>query len=207
MEQILEWLSHFFFPSLCLSCECRVEKRQHLFCIGCKPYFEMLSPIGRCKYCFNESASTLCQTCRKERQFIPKAAVFMYAGGVKALIQAIKREKKSYLQRTAADFLLAQWHILKWPVPDQIIPIPGSITRKDSTYYLSYELSKRFKVPFSPILKRENCNQQFILRKKIMFEGRNVLLISDIFKPDFKRAFDVLSLCFPRKIFSLSLAF
>lgn len=104
------------FPPLCVNCKERCSTK--IFCPTCWELCSAPDPIDRCPHCFTESEG-LCRTCKKNPHIsFTQAQVFEETD---AAFHLSKMDSD-----TVAAFAIYAWVNLDWPIPDLVIPMPGS---------------------------------------------------------------------------------
>lgn len=217
-----------FFPPFCLHCDSPLEKSAQLFCKGCAGFFELIDPSCRCLYCFSENVGKrACPEClEKKRWHVKMGAALDYLGPVASLVKKIKYGNLSYLAKTGAAFMAAQFYRLDWPLPDLILPIPRRhwFQGMNHASLLAMGLSRHLKVPCKPCIKRKvgDLSQarltkaqrellpasNFYLKNENILEDKILLLIDDVITTGttIRHCTETLSGAFPKKIYALSLA-
>jgi competence protein ComFC len=205
-HKLLEALTHFTFPPLCLYCKATLPRSQ-IFCNECILLLEMIDSKERCPYCFSFEycpERRLCEVCLNTAPLLNRiGAVFDYEGPAACLIRELKYANRPYLAKGLGAYLTAQFIALQWPMPDLVIPVPMSFTHLlDRGYNQSLLLAKSFaemiERPISDILSRKSgdfsqaglSKQQrlsinegsFYLKKKKseIVQDKCILLIDDV---------------------------
>ena len=123
--RFLKFFLNILYPPLCLHCEEHLEKDRTLFCTVCLEQMAPIDPEGRCRICFAEEHP--CQRCMARTVAIKRqAAACSYFGSARTLAAYLKKGNTQFLS-AAASLMLLQFSHLEWPLPDLIVPIPGSL--------------------------------------------------------------------------------
>jgi len=102
----------FFFPKICWHCK-EVRDDICIFCPRCLVGLDVLSPMGRCRMCFQESVVYRCARCvHHPFPFYRFGAVFEANAMTKVLWAHVDQ-----LSKTIAAFFVYQWGCMKWPFP------------------------------------------------------------------------------------------
>lgn len=210
-QEILSYLSlikksflHLVYPSRCLHCETLLPPEPVVLCGECALLLEMIDPDDRCPTCFNYlfESFPICESCAQYPSlFSAVASVFNYEGPASSLVKRLKFSNHPYLARGMAGFLVTQFEILGWPMPDVLVPVPIPFSRwlergYNQSALLAQEMSQLLKCPVWSVLKRKSgdfsqsllnaeqrkklSGQCFHLRSQYSLEGKNVLLIDDV---------------------------
>lgn len=194
---VLDWI----YPLSCLHCQ---EKCQsHLLCPSCIELLEPIDPSLRCKGCFSESALIYCNECLSHDRSIERiASVFDYLGPGPSLVKKLKYANQSWLATAIAAWMV-QYHteVLRWPLPDLIIPTPISWNKKlmrgfNHSELIAQEISRFLQVPISNVLRRKAGDlsqarldkeqrmslsaQSFFLKKPESLYDKHLLLVDDV---------------------------
>ncbi|HSX37249.1 MAG TPA: hypothetical protein VLE95_00275 [Chlamydiales bacterium] len=186
-----KWLD-VIFPPICKSCKEPCNTR--LFCLPCWEECALPDPALRCRHCFEEEEDEICPQCRNKPQLaFPSAFVFETSSPALYLCQAAIEECPEVL----ASFAFVQWERLGWPIPDVVIPCPGSLL-----------VAK----PFACLLNRpcfnvlRSWNGNWSCDTSVLNEDRCFLLFSmENSMDDLASGIDALIQAFPKKIFVLTL--
>jgi ComF family protein len=128
-------------------------------------------------------------------------AAFNYEYLASTLVKQFKYSHTPSLSKGMAAFLVVQFHFLNWPLPDAIVPVPLSFTRKLDRGYnqsalLAEEMGKMLNRPVWELLKRRsgdfsqaalNFEQRnkldslsFTLRRGVSVKGKVLLVVDDV---------------------------
>lgn len=202
---------NLLFPSLCLHCK---EESSSLFCKGCAPDFELIDLMTRCPFCCIENGERYpCMKCReKKRERVLTVAALDYFSAVQSFLYLLKTGRMPYLTKTAASFLLMQFHKTGWEIPDLIIPIPKRFWFQTESHVES--LARLFGKFLD--VKVENClrkrltsgveEEEFYLRRRAVVEDKTILLIEDLVSPAIQKSALTLKGGFAKKVTALALA-
>lgn len=112
-------LSELCFPSLCISCEAKIDKG--ILCPFCSEKIELISTKNRCHTCFEENEGR-CFRCIKEKLH-PRAFTCENYGPVQSL--ALQICSNLQIQKNIGSLMVVQLCSLSWPMPDVLIPLSG----------------------------------------------------------------------------------
>ncbi|HSW73343.1 MAG TPA: double zinc ribbon domain-containing protein [Chlamydiales bacterium] len=201
-------LLDFIYPPICIHCEALAKS---LFCDYCLSLLEPIDATSRCKHCFEEiEHGELCARCKKSPEFqAVTASVFPKDSPAVSLTQEIG---SSAVLQTIASYLIFQFSKLPWDIPDYITFIPLSFSKRiSSSQNTSFEIAKRFSkqlgIPLKPLLQEKQIalfHTLLVLRKKVYFSGKTILLITLDGGKRYRRAYAALLEGFPRKVYHLS---
>ncbi len=155
---ILEWI----FPAFCIHCQEKTSHYRELLCGGCKTLLTFLDPQERCRTCFASLEGRGCPICAHKTSAVKKrAAAFDYMGPMATLVHQLKFAKRFPLAKDFAAFLVVQLDRLNWPLPDLLIPVPQSFTRKlirgfNQSELIAQEMSCLLQRPCLNLLKRRS---------------------------------------------------
>lgn len=197
-------LLHLAFPTKCLHCQVLLLSDSIVLCPGCASLFDLIPSEYRCPTCFIplREESILCQEClRYPSLYAGMAAAFDYEGPPSSLVKRLKYANQPYLAKGMAAFLVGQFDRLQWPLPDALIPVPLSLTRRfergyNQSHLLAEEMGKLLGRPVWNALKRQSGDfsqaalsleqrkglnsQRFKLKKGIEIAGKILLVIDDV---------------------------
>lgn len=230
-KELSSSLVNFVYPPQCLHCQEGLTKAEGLICTECTSLLELLGTESRCRTCFsplpNRDLKT-CKECRKTNHAIHSvAACFDYYGPAASIIKNLKYFNQPHLAIGAAAFMVAQFSLLDWPIPDMIVPVPISTPRwldrgYNQSFLLASEISKLLSVPTIEALKRHSGdysqanlshNQRlklhsnsFSFLKKHGIKEKTILLVDDVFTTGstLKRSAEALCAGYPSYIYGLT---
>lgn len=204
LDKYLGAIKNLLFPRLCFHCERKIT--QGYLCRECEEKIVFLSPWG-CRYCLSPltvSSSGTCLKCsEKEYPYQKLISATAYREPLASLIHLFKYENYDYLAEFLSSLIVK--HLSKTgfnPEEHQFItPIPLHKDKLKTRGYnqsglLAKLLSNHFKIPFrndiicktdirpsqTKLPRRErakNVQGVFTVRKNL--EGKNVILVDDIF--------------------------
>lgn len=192
---------HLIYPATCIHCNTLMRSDAAILCESCLLLMELINPNTRCPLCFSESQND-CQECKNiPSLFIGMAAAFDYVGPPATLIKRLKYGDQPFLAKGCSGFLAAQFLQSDWPMPDVIIPVPISFTRKLARGYnqsllLAQELSLILNVPLQASIKRKSGDysqaglsrqqrlaldgKNFCLKPNQNLKNKTILLVDDV---------------------------
>lgn len=197
-------LLHLAFPAKCLHCQTMLPPDSIVLCSVCASLLNLIQPEERCPTCFHTLSedSTLCHECLQYPSlYFRMAAAFDYEGPAASLIKRLKYANQPYLAKGMAGFLVAQFDRLGWPLPDALIPVPLSFTRRLERGYnqstlLAEEMGNILQCPVWNALKRQSGDysqaalsleqrkmldvKRFKLHSNYTVEGKDLLIIDDV---------------------------
>jgi predicted amidophosphoribosyltransferase len=181
----------FFFPPFCACCRQLIGDNRTTLCQACFDSLRLIDPTTRCRRCgFSLDAEVhRCHTTSLE-----DVNVCFDDGPV----------IRTLLNRSAeqiAPFVIVQWHALKWPLPDFVMPTPGDwFSRGTDRWRQRQEIAaqvatilgkpisraltmRRHRLP-TPYLSLEGQGKEmddslFSIRRPHRFVNKTVLLIHD----------------------------
>ena len=122
------------------------------FCDDCFVHFERADATGRCPSCFSKE----CESCHTKPRLTRRTiAAFDYEENAEALVIAFKFGGRSYLAQGMGALMTLQWLEQGLPLPDLIIPIPGSPL---ATYQRGYSPSLLLAQTISSLMSRPLWN-------------------------------------------------
>jgi len=218
--KFLNPILNILFPPLCLHCEERLEKDRTLFCTACLEQLIPIDPEGRCRICFAEDNP--CQRCMTRTVVIKRqAAACSDFGSARTLAAYLEKGNTQFLS-AAASLMLLQFSHLEWPLPDLIIPLPGSLWErckkgKSMNALLVQELTRLLNCPSEIVLravfdKRSFLEEAEIRTKPVLIErkkkhlcDKRILLIAVKLDDDlFRQAAEALQEGFAAEIYALT---
>ena len=153
-----QWLLNQLYPSYCLNCQKLLSTPQAL-CSICANELELLSPIGRCSFCFtpNVSCTSHCPFCKIHPihpRIFGQACCLQESTALQKLIDHLQYHVHWKLEMALASIFYLQHHTLHWPKPDLIITEPGHWLMPNRKSFLvskriTQHLSALFQVPYA----------------------------------------------------------
>jgi len=225
-------LTHFVYPAHCLYCHNFLPPAAPVLCHSCASELKLLDPIEHCQKCFNfnlEANHPICHECLQRPSLFNKVgAAFNYEGPAAELVKQLKYYNQSYLAQGMAAFLVLQFDLLKWPLPDLIVPVPISKLHAIERGYnqsalLAVHMQKMLKVSIDnkalshrsntfsqsslTLVQRKNlATKSFVLNKKANVTDKIILLIDDVMTSGLtlQRCAEALSAGGPKSIYGLT---
>ena len=223
----------FVYPPFCLHCRYPLEEKLSLFCHDCLRLLEFINPVERCPYCFSSEYSQEKRMCAGDciehyGYLYRSAAAFDYLGPASTMVRALKYGNQPYLAKGAAALMIEQFFNLRWPLPDQIIPVPLPFNRwlyrgYNQSELLAEAFGKLIDRPVSRALRRDSgdfsqaglsheqriqlSGNSFRLTKGVSIEDKQLLLIDDVFTTGstMQRCAEALQSAHPYSIYGLTL--
>lgn len=203
LKLICKALIEFAFPPLCLHCQEQTKDFRRLLCALCNEQLVLLSPQGRCNRCFSEMDEEMhCKRCQQLPLCLDRvAAAFDYMGSPATLVQHLKYDRRTALARSLAAYLVIQLDILKWPLPDLIVPIPQALMHFlsrgfNQSLLIAKELGQLLEIPVEDLLRRKSgsfsqtelsaaerskvTREAFDWKRKSAIAGKRILIIDDV---------------------------
>lgn len=204
MRLLLEALAELLFPARCLGCGRQLGcSRPPLLCTSCSTGIAPLSePI--CPYCGTPGANRSCPSCLQHSFAFDRArSLFIYQEPIRSLIHDLKFSGSLAGLNTFA--ALAQQATLADLLhePDLILPVPLHIRRLrwrgfNQSLLLAQVCFPAWRKKIQPdllqrhratvpqtqldaVLRRSNLHGAFSLSAPELVQGRNVLLVDDVF--------------------------
>ena len=201
MKKFIDKLLEILYPSdiKCLDCGKDINKGEN-FCIKCKKNLPFNNG-NICKKCGTVlEKSGVCIRCAKRLNFKIARSPFVYDGIIKRLIHSFKYDNAKFLFKPLAKYM-ANCYKENNMKADVIVAIPLYKARFKKRGYnqaekLAEEMSKIINLPLISALERikdtpsqtnldfkerqRNIEGAFIVKDK-SFEGKNVLLIDDVY--------------------------
>ena len=211
-NQFFKWfrcISNLLFPPTCVHCH---HESPFLFCKGCAAYFELINPLSHCPFCFAENESRgVCSECfQKKRRNIRIGAALDYVEPVQTFLRKMKYRHMPYLVKTAAAFMFIQFERLGWECPDIIVPVPPLFWFQGNHHVLliAKALAKQLDVKVCSCVKQQIQGECFYLKKRVKVKNPTILIVDDVMLTHnaLHHTAEVLKECFPKKIYSLTLA-
>lgn len=230
-QGLKESVVHLCFPTKCLYCEESLPPNDLVLCSSCASLLELIDVSERCSTCFNplpEPHRLICQRCLLyPSHYFKIGAAFNYEHLASALVKQLKYGDHPALSKGMAAYLVVQLHRLKWPLPDAIVPVPMSFTRRFDRGYnqsllLAEELGKMLNRPIWEALKRRSGDfsqaalsleqrrklegQSFKLRQNPSIQGKVLLVVDDVMTTGstLERCAEVLSEGSPATLYALT---
>lgn len=182
---------------------CQQKTTDHSLCPECVELLQPIDPSERCKGCFQECNQRLCKDClAQERVFDRTASVFDYLGPGPSLVKRMKYGNQPWLASSIAAWMV-YYHteVLRWPLPDLIVPVPMAWNKKfvrgfNHSQLIAVKLGEFLQVPVTDVLKRHSgdysqaglkkeqrqnlSNQSFFVKKPESLYDKRLLLIDDV---------------------------
>jgi competence protein ComFC len=202
---VLETLSGLFFPLHCAGCGKAI--RSGWLCKACVDSLSFVRP-PRCEVCSQPYSGALeafvCANCRgRAFHFSCAVAVLQSRGVVRELIHRLKYAGEVWLASPLSDLLAQGLRDARLACCrfDALVPVPLHPLRKREREFnqaelLGRELSKRQEVPLWAALERvrytvtqthfnrrqrmQNLRDAFAVRRNVVLQGKNLLLIDDV---------------------------
>lgn len=192
---------------------------------------ELIDSSELCPRCFTKKYNThtnYCYECStKHPLFTKSASACEYLGVAATVIKKLKYHDMPYLAKGAAAAMFAQMYLLKWPLPDIIVPVPLALSHKMRRGYNQSELIgkelcrmtgcpmtnalMRKKGGYSQASLRRHQREQmplntFELKKGTDFHEKRVLLVDDVYTTGstLRRCGEALCEGYPREIYGLT---
>jgi ComF family protein len=161
ISHLIKGVKNLLYPPYCLFCQADlVEGELELFCPACFKELTFLRPENRCPRCFQ--ADCVGQNrCRIRNNFCRHIlAPFEYGGSAESLVHAFKIGGRAPLAEGMAAFMALVWLESGYPLPDIIVPVPGSPVTSfkrgfEPSRLLAQTLSSLFNRPLWRGLKKE----------------------------------------------------
>jgi ComF family protein len=204
LKKFLPLIAGVFFPSGCNLCGKPLHPSQKCLCSPCSSRIQILeSP--QCKVCGAEiprfQKENKCPECRRQTRFFSQGSSRLkYNQALSRLIQKVKYEKRFHLW----DYLMEthqEWKPFEEEI-DTVTSIPMTYTEKfkretNLSELLAKKLAKEMTLPYCRFLKKvrntppqsrlsrkerlTNLTDAFQPQKKNKIQGKNILLVDDIF--------------------------
>lgn len=230
-EMFIKSCLDLIYPPLCLHCNETLYTENQLLCTHCFDLLELIDIKLHCPACFTLKPAIkkhFCLTCATKKSSLTSlGAAFEYKGAAATLIKGFKYGNKPYLAGGLAGFMAAQFIELNWPLPDLIIPVPQSLSRRLTRGYnqaelLASNLSILLQRPVLKALSRKSddysqaglsISQRMQLNGKTIFLKKNhllqdkiILLIDDVLTTGttLKKCAEALLEGYPKSIYALT---
>lgn len=216
-KKAVQVLSQICFPPFCLHCDRILDEGAELVCQECHDQFEWIDPKTRCLYCFSSEVSSrrpICAHCFKQSPLLHRMGAVFENFGVAETLRREFKSGRSYLAKGIAGYMALQWGHLEWPIPDCVVPIPSSFSRRfergyDLRVLIAEELAKILGRPMINALKRTSFETELPLfrrREKEMVEDKRILLVDDLImtRETFKAGAKALLGASPLEIYGLA---
>lgn len=208
VSKILNLILEFIYPPKCMACDNIIPlENERWICNKCKDLFKYIEG-NTCLKCgiILQTSKTKCNDCiERNNIFTTNKAVYIYEGRIQNIIHKFKYGKKSYLGKGLGILMLN--NLLLTPDIfkdiDYIVPIPIHKNRKrkrgfNQAELLAKEVSKGLGIPmasnliirkkdtkpqskFSPLGRKNNLKNAFVVNNKYYLKNKNILLIDDIY--------------------------
>lgn len=232
LEKLAQAFVHLTYPPICLHCYEGLEDPKHLLCKHCLALLSLLEWQGRCPTCFGEDYQTesgRCSHCSIEKPWLHKlAAAFDYMGPAATLVKQFKYSNKPYLVNALASYMVAQFCLLEWPIPDLIVPVPMSWAHflgrgYNQSALLAKEIARMLGCAYGDVLQRNSgaysqaglsTKQRLLMtadtihiKKDKQFYDKTLLLVDDVMTTGstMSRCAEVLISGYPQHIYGLTL--
>ena len=186
-------LLNLFFPPLCLHCKADLEKARRLFCLNC---LELLTPLDvheRCLICFSQKDG-VCKECVARYVVVKRQAAVCSTIGPGYTLFSHLQKGNIQLIAPVASLMALQFVTLGWPLPDWIIALPVSFSKRLSAagniaFLLAKAISNILDSPILTALSRgfnwhaffekgEFAPTFFLRRKNSLLHDKRILLVS-----------------------------
>jgi predicted amidophosphoribosyltransferase len=198
-------LLHLIYPALCIHCKELLLEPQKILCGACLSLLTLIDPEERCRQCFTESSTKICKECQKRGLMTSKFALcFDHFGPVVALMHAF--ERRLYLDRPLASWMVVQMERMKFPFPDLIFPFPQTFSHRILNGYnraslLAGELGRFYQTCVKKNL-RCTSDHRFYWKKPVNISDQTILLVLEK-TPPIKHLSDCIELIqsgFPKSV-------
>lgn len=174
-------------------------------CADCLTLLQIIDSHERCPLCFSAHYCPLqnrCAYCDCISSMVDRmAAVFDYEGPASTIVRKLKYGGSPHLAEGMGAWMAAQYVTLNWPLPDVIVPVPISFTRKLERGYnqselLSESISRILNVPVVNVLGRNSGDfsqaglsreqrmtldgRSLYMRQQDVVTGKIILLVDDV---------------------------
>ena len=205
MQTLKEAFLNLFFPLFCVICGRPLELDNRVFlCSGCLAQVRRIHDSA-CEKCGRPDCAGLCQECRKTDLYYTIArAAGIYDGVLRECIHKLKYGGELYLAKTLVSFMVDT--LREFPALaecDLIVPVPlHRVRERERGFNQAYLLAKgisnvlkidiscgnlrriREKTPQTDLprsLRLSNVREIFGVRDSSEFEGKELLLVDDVF--------------------------
>jgi len=165
-------LSELCFPSLCISCEAKIDKG--ILCHFCSEKIELISTKNRCHTCFEESEGR-CFRCIKEKLH-PRAFTCENYGPVQSL--ALQLSSNLQIQKNIGSLMVVQLCSLSWPIPDVLIPLSS---KEREAISLAKQISSFISSEVKSIIRKKRFildQLGYSVKKGVNLSDKNCLVVS-----------------------------
>lgn len=196
-------LADLLLPPLCFGCGNRLAESADLVCEDCQLQV-ILPPEDVCPVCGTQLEADGCGFCNDTVPVFDLArSAFLYTSPVKEIIHALKYNSYSSLSPWLVKCMLHSFHAEpRFEKCDLVTAVPLYRTRQRERGYnqselLGKELARHLGLEFAMVAQRvhhtpsqthlsksqreHNLDSAFRLRRRANLEGRNILLIDDVF--------------------------
>ncbi|NOX97606.1 MAG: ComF family protein [Nitrospirae bacterium] len=196
---------NLIFPLNCLICRRGLESdNKKYLCNNCWAKVRLLKePL--CSRCGRLSALSICLSCKTERHYFQTArAVGLYEGVLRECIHLLKYGKKIYLAQFLGELLAESMrNDSNLRKADLLVPVPLDERRYrerdfNQAYLLAQVMNRYLKTPVSARnlsrtrialpqarlnrkQRRENVRELFQVGNAKEYQGKNILIIDDVF--------------------------
>lgn len=208
VSKILNYIIEFIYPPKCMACDNIIPlENERWICDKCRSLFKYIEG-NTCKICgiILEKSKSKCVDCiERNNIFNTNKAIFIYEGIIQDIIHKFKYGKKPYLGKGLGVLMLNRLLLTPYIFKDinYIVPIPIHKNRMrnrgfNQSELLAKEISKGLGLPmasnliirkkdtkpqsaFSPLGRKNNLKDAFVVNKKYNLKNKNILLIDDIY--------------------------
>jgi len=192
-----------FLPKICLNCDKHLLESDYLICTDCFSSLKFLTEI--CPVCGTPTNETKCKVCNTNEFIFDKArSVFSYDDILQNLIHEFKYNEMISIVKLLGKF--SYEYLTRFQPFDHInyiVPVPLHKVKKRSrgfnqSEYIAREISKCMNWKYLPGLikrkkftetqtklnkqqRRRNVSMAFRINQKYDIEGKNILLVDDVF--------------------------
>lgn len=204
----LELVLELIYPPKCISCEDIIPlKNERWICSNCKHLFNYIEGYI-CKSCGTkvDKENKKCVDCIEANNlFTQNIPIFLYEDIIQDIIYKFKYGRKSYIGKGLGTIMVNRLLLTSsiFYDIDYIVPIPIHKNRLKTRGFnqseiIAKEISKATSIPmvrnlifrikdtkpqskFSPLGRKNNLKDAFIVNKKYNLSSKKVLLIDDIY--------------------------
>ena len=203
MITLISEFINLFFPKVCLSCNSRLQKKEHILCSICKKKIDFFTDC--CLICGSEKDNNTCHTCETSEFYFDRArSVFRFNKTIQNLIHNLKYNEITSLAKFLGDYCVKYLTEYRpFEKIDIITPVPLHKVKKKSRGFnqaeiVAREIARQTEFKHIPnLIKRkkftntqtklskferiENVSNAFKINHKYPLENKNILLIDDVF--------------------------